>query len=111
MFALLMRIIARNTIKEFWIANPESEQGLKSWLQEAEQAIWTNPQELKAQFGNASVITGKRIIFNINGNRYRLIVDIEFRLQIIFVVWFGNHEEYDSIDSKTISYVKTNKNK
>lgn len=106
-----MRIIARNTIREFWVAYPESEQALKAWVQEAEQAAWSNPQEIKAQFGSASVLTGRRIIFNINGNKYRLVVDIEFRLQIIFVVWFGNHQEYDSIDSKTISYVKTNKNK
>ena len=51
----------------------------------------------------------KRVVFNINGNNYRLIVDIEFRLKIVFIVWFGTHNEYDLIDAKTIEYVKSNK--
>ena len=106
-----MRIIATNTLKEYWRLFSDSEQGLKAWLQEAEQANWTDPQDLKSQFGHASILTGKRIIFNINGNKYRLIVDIEFRLQIIFIVWFGSHSQYDEIDAKTISYDKANKNK
>ena len=106
---LLMRIVATNTLKGYWKANPRCEQSLKSWLQEAELADWETPQELKSQFGNASILTGKRVVFNINGNKYRLIVDIEFRLQIIFVVWFGSHKQYDLIDSKTISYDKGNK--
>lgn len=106
-----MRIIAVNTIKQYWIKYPECEQALKSWIQEAERVSWNSPNELKAQFGSASIITGKRIVFNINGNRYRLIVDIEFRLRIIFIVWFGSHEEYDLIDSKTISYVKADQDK
>lgn len=106
-----MRIIATSTIREFWTKYPECEQALKSWIQEAERASWNSPQELKTQYSSASVITGKRNVFNINGNRYRLIVDIEFRLQIIFIVWFGSHEEYDLIDSKTISYVKADQDK
>ena len=88
---------------------PESEIALRSWLQEVEKANWKSPQELKRQFGHASIVTGKRIVFNICGNKYRLIVDIEFRLQIIFIVWFGTHDEYDNIDAKKVSYVKTNK--
>jgi mRNA interferase HigB len=106
-----MRIIAVNTIKQYWKKYPDCEQALKSWIQEAERVSWNSPNALKAQFGSASIITGKRIVFNINGNRYRLIVDIEFRLQIIFIVWFGSHEEYDLIDSKTIGYVKTDQDK
>lgn len=104
-----MRIIATNTIQNYWKDYPECEQALKSWIQEASNAKWRSPQELKKQFKSASILTGKRIIFNINGNRYRLIVDIEFRLQIIFIVWFGDHKEYDQIDAKTIAYVKANK--
>ena len=87
---------------------PDSEIALRSWLQEAERANWESPQDLKLQFGHASIVTGKRIVFNICGNTYRLIVDIEFRLQIIFIVWFGSHYDYDNIDTKKVSYVKTN---
>ena len=99
-----MRVIAVNTIRQFWIKYPDSEQALKSWIQEAERASWKSPNELKTQFRSASILTGKRIVFNINGNKFRLIVDIEFRLQIIFIVWFGSHKEYDLIDSKNIRY-------
>lgn len=105
-----MRIIAANTIREYWEIFPNTEQSLKAWVQEVELANWTSPQELKSQYRNASILSGKRVVFNINGNKFRLIVDIEYRLQIVFVVWFGTHTKYDIINSKTVSYVKTNKN-
>lgn len=108
---VFMRIIATNTLKEFWSQYPECEQSLKAWLKEIETANWNSPQELKTQFKSASILTGKRIVFNINGNRFRLLVDIEFRLQIVFIVWFGSHANYDLINSKTITYVKTNKDR
>lgn len=104
-----MRIIAVNTLREYWEKYPDTEQALKAWIQEIENSDWETPQALKLKYRNASILTGKRIVFNINGNKYRLIVDIEFRLKIVFVVWFGSHAEYDLIDSKTIKYVKANK--
>ena len=64
--------------------------------------------ELKEQIRNASVIGDKRVVFNIHGNKYRLVVDIGYRLQIIFIVWTGTHKAYDKIDAKTIEYVKAN---
>ena len=106
-----MRVIATNTLQGFWNEYPECEQSLKAWLKEIERATWDSPQQLKTQFQSASILTGKRIVFNINGNRFRLLVDIEFRLQIVFIVWFGSHADYDLINSKTISYAKANKNK
>ena len=104
-----MRIIATNTLKKFWSQYPECEQSLKAWLKEIDKAEWSSPQQLKTQFKSASILTGKRVVFNINGNRYRLLVDIEFRLQIVFIVWFGSHAEYDLINSKTTTYVKAYK--
>lgn len=103
-----MRVIASNTIRDYWIKYPKTEQSLKSWLREVEQSIWETPQSLKLKYRSASVLSGKRVVFNINGNNYRLIVDIEYRLKIVFVVWFGTHSEYDLIDSKTVTYVKAN---
>ncbi len=88
---------------------PESKIALQSWLGEVESAEWDSPQIIKEQYKNASVLSGKRVIFNISGNKYRLIVDIEFRLKIVFVVWFGSHKQYDKIDAKLIRYVKTYK--
>ena len=106
-----MRIIAVNTIRGCWEKYPISEQSLKAWVQEIEHSDWDSPQALKLKYRNASILSGKRVVFNINGNKFRLIVDIEYRLKIVFVVWFGSHAEYDLIDSKTITYAKANKNK
>ncbi|GAB3358708.1 type II toxin-antitoxin system HigB family toxin [Arachidicoccus ginsenosidivorans] len=104
-----MRIIAVRTLKEYIEEFPLAEQALLSWHEEATLAGWSNPNELKAQYQNASILTAKRVVFNIHGNSFRLIVDIEFRLKIVFIVWFGTHSQYDKIDAKKISYVKINK--
>jgi mRNA interferase HigB len=104
-----MRIIAIKTLKQYWEENPVSMEAILTWYEEAAAAQWNTPNELKAQFGNASVITNKRVVFNIHGNSYRLIVDIEYRLKIVFVVWVGTHKEYDKVNAKGISYVKTDK--
>ena len=86
-----------------------AEQALLSWYEEASIAEWENPNELKAQYRNASILSDKRVIFNIHGNSYRLVVDIEYRLKIVFVVWFGTHNEYNKIDVKKVSYAKADK--
>lgn len=104
-----MRIIAVKTLREYWSEFPQAEQSLLSWYEEVNVAEWGNPNELKGQYRNASILTDKRVVFNIHGNLYRLIVDIEYRLKIVFIVWFGSHKEYDKIDAKNVSYVKTNK--
>ena len=104
-----MRIIAINTLRSYWENHPVCEQSLKAWVQEVQISNWNTPQELKLKYRNASVLTGKRIVFNIGGNKFRLLVDIEFRLKIVFVVWLGTHAEYDLIDAKTITYAKANK--
>ncbi len=106
-----MRIIALSSVNNFFVKHPKCEQALKSWIQEMQNGKWDSPQQLKMKFKSASVLNGKRIVFNINGNKYRLIVDIEFRLGIIFIVWFGPHNEYDLINAKTISYDKAHKDR
>ena len=103
-----MRIISVKTLKVFWDKEHQAEQALRSWYDEAEKATWKTPQELKQEYINASILSEKRVVFNIHGNKYRLIVDIEYRLQILFVVWVGTHAEYDKIDAKKISYAKNN---
>lgn len=104
-----MRVISVKTIKDWIKEFPIAEQALLSWYEEADIATWKNPNELKNQYHNASILNTKRVVFNIHGNNFRLIVDIEYRLKIVFIVWFGTHKEYDKIDVKKISYVKTNK--
>jgi mRNA interferase HigB len=104
-----MRVIAVKTFKQFCETFPLAEQSLLSWYEEAETASWNTPQKLKMQYRNASILTEKRVVFNIHGNSYRLIVDIEYRLKIVFIVWFGTHAQYDKLDAKKISYGKANK--
>lgn len=103
-----MRIIAMQTLRSYIKVYPKAEQSLLAWNQEVESACWDSPNVLKLQYGNASVISQKRVVFNIHGNHYRLIVDIEYRLKIVFVVWFGSHTECDKIDARTIPYDRTN---
>ena len=104
-----MRIVAIKTLKAYCEEYPLAKQSLLAWHEEAEDAEWSSPNELKQQYRNASIVTDKRVVFNIHGNSYRLIVDIEFRLKIVFVVWFGSHAQYDKIDAKKVSYAKTDK--
>ena len=103
-----MRVIAIRTLKNFWKKHPTAENSLRAWHQEATKAKWKNHGQLKTQFGSASIVTAKRVVFNISGNSYRLIADIEYRLQIIFIVWVGTHTQYDKIDVKKIGYDKAN---
>lgn len=77
-------------------------------MHEVKRADWKKPSDVIENFPTADVITGKRFVFNIKGNHYRLVADIEFMKGIVFVVWLGTHAEYDKIDVKTISYVKSN---
>ncbi len=103
-----MRVIALKTLKDYANEFHQAEQALFSWNEEATEALWNNPNELKVHYRNASILNNKRVVFNIHGNSYRLIVDIEYRLKIVFVVWFGTHKQYDKINANTISYVKAN---
>ena len=101
-----MRIIKEKTLTEFCKLNsykPAAE-SLRAWVYEVRYSNWYNANELKSKYRNASVLSSKRVVFNIKGNDYRLIVDIENKLMIVFIVWFGTHAEYDKIDAKTVSY-------
>ena len=104
-----MRVIAVKALKKYWEEFPQAKQSLFAWYEEAEEAEWNNPNELKRQYCNASVISEKRVVFNIHGNAYLLVVDIEYRLKIVFIIWFGTHKQYDKINVKKVAYVKTNK--
>ncbi|MEI8112124.1 MAG: type II toxin-antitoxin system HigB family toxin [Bacteroidia bacterium] len=101
-----MRIIKEKTLIEFCRLEKykQAESSVKSWIYEVRYSDWNNAQELKQRYGFASVLTSKRVVFNIKGNEFRLIVDIEFKIKLVFVVWFGIHQEYDQKDAKMIRY-------
>ncbi|MBP6018661.1 MAG: type II toxin-antitoxin system HigB family toxin [Burkholderiaceae bacterium] len=97
-----MRVIAISTLRRFWEIHPPAEQPIKAWVDEANQAIWTQPSDIKAHYRSASVLKNRRIVFNIKGNDYRLIVAIAYRLGIVYVKFIGTHAEYDKIDAETV---------
>jgi len=97
-----VRIIARKRLQDFWIKHNDCEQQLKSWYKEVKAAEWKNLNELRLEFPTASIIATNRIVFNIKGNNYRLIVKINFDFQIVWVRFIGTHSDYDKINAKEI---------
>ena len=97
-----MRIIKRATLREFWEVNADAEQPSKSWFHEVKRADWENPHDVKAVYGSASVIGDNRIVFNIAGNKYRLIVKFNYPYRIGYIRFVGTHAEYDAIDAEAI---------
>jgi mRNA interferase HigB len=97
-----MRVIAKSTLREFWLKHANSEQALKSWYQEAEKAIWSNFNDIKIEYPSASILADSRVVFNIKGHTYRLIVKISFVHQMVWIRFIGTHAEYDKIDAITI---------
>ncbi|NOX86575.1 MAG: type II toxin-antitoxin system HigB family toxin [Chlorobi bacterium] len=101
-----MRIIKEQTIKRYIKKAKYKPAGksLTAWVYEVRYSDWSNSNDLKAKYRNASILSSKRVVFNIKGNDYRLIVDVEYKLKCVFIVWFGTHEEYDKIDALKIRY-------
>lgn len=99
-----MRIIAFRTLREFWEqpVYSDAESSLRAWYHDAKSSDWKNSNELKAQYANASITGEGRVVFNIKGNTYRLVVSIDYEFQIIFIRFIGTHRQYDKIDINTI---------
>jgi mRNA interferase HigB len=93
-----MRIIAKRALREFWQTYPDAQQPLQTWYQTAEQADWGTPADVKAYYGNASILANNRVCFNIAGNKYRLIVKIEYKFRTVYIRFIGTHSEYNTID-------------
>jgi mRNA interferase HigB len=97
-----MRVIAKKILREFWSVHPDSEDQLKSWYREASMATWTSPQHIRADYPKASILKSSRVVFNICGNRYRLIVKINYARQWVFIRFIGSHREYNNIDADKV---------
>ncbi len=97
-----MRIIARRTLREYWERNPQSEQPLKAWFREAAASDWASPDDLKRRYRHASIPKGNRVVFNIGGNKYRLVVQINHDFKLIYIRFVGSHAAYDKIDAETV---------
>lgn len=97
-----MRIIAISHLKAFFEQYPESKQPLLSWIDEAKQATWSTPADIKAQFGHASILKSRRVVFNIKGNDYRIVAAVAYRFAAIYIKFVGTHRQYDAIDADTV---------
>lgn len=97
-----MRVIAKRTLREFWTKHADCEQQLKAWYRETEKAAWQTINDLKREYPNASILRNNRIVFNIKGNDYRLIVKFNFEFQIGWIQFIGTHSEYDKTDANKI---------
>jgi len=97
-----MRIISRRRLVEFWESHPDAEQPLRAWYTDARRANWKSPAEIKAVYRTASILNNNRVIFNIKGNRYRLVVVVEYSQGKVFIRFVGTHAEYDRMDADSI---------
>ena len=97
-----MRVIAKRTLREFWKIHRDAEQPLKTWYQEATRAEWATPHDVIKLYRSASIVANNRVVFNIAGNRYRLVVRFNYPYGVAYIRFIGTHAEYDQIDASTV---------
>ena len=99
-----MRVIALSTLKTFWDkgVHEDSKEPLRVWYYHAIKAQWNSPAEVKFDFRTASILQDSRVVFNIAGNKYRLIVWINYTYQVVYIRFIGTHKAYDKIDAQNI---------
>ena len=97
-----MRVIAKKILREFWEKQPDSTEQLKTWFKEASKTKWTSSNDIKSNYPKASILKSNRVIFNICGNNYRLIVNINYLRQWVFIRFIGTHDDYYNIDADKI---------
>jgi len=106
----LVRIIARRTLRQYVESRADHKDhaalkaALDSWFQEVRAANWTSTADVRRLYASVSIVTANRIVFNIKGNDYRLVVSVDFEKGIVWIKWLGTHEEYDRIDVKEVEH-------
>ena len=101
-YIILMQIIARRTLRLFWEREAQAETPLRTWYALVSQATWTGPADVKAGFGSADFVADNRVIFNIGGNKFRLVVRVSYTYQRVLVKFVGTHAEYDKIKAENV---------
>lgn len=98
-----MQVIAKRTLKEFWQVHGQAKTPLEAWYAIVSHAEWTGPADIKGMYGaNVDFVGDNRVIFDISGNRYRLIVRVSYRFKVVQIRFVGTHAEYDKIDAETV---------
>jgi mRNA interferase HigB len=97
-----MKIVALSTLKAFWTRHPDAKGPLQSWYSAAAEENWTTPQDIKNRYRSADFIGDRRVVFNIGGNHYRLIVAVAYRTGWVYVKFVGTHADYDKVDAASV---------
>lgn len=97
-----MNIVAVKILRDFWERFPDSEQHLKAWVDEVRKATWTQPADIKDKYRSASILKSRRVVFNIKGNDYRLIVAVAYRFQAVYIKFIGTHAQYNAVDAEAV---------
>ena len=97
-----MRVISVKMLKAFWSEHPDAQGALRAWYTEAKRASWKSPLDVKAAYRTASILGNNRVVFNIKGNSYRLIVAIKYEFQIVYIRFIGTHIAYDRINAEEV---------
>jgi mRNA interferase HigB len=97
-----MRVISKASLVRFWTKHPNSKQPLQTWFEDASHAKWFGPQDIKLRYASASFGGGNRVVFNIKGNEYRLVVAVVYRFAAVSIKFVGTHRQYDAVDAATV---------
>lgn len=97
-----MRVFNRSTVRAFADEHADARQALFAWFAEVERADWTSPDDIKAQYASASFLAGNRVVFNVKGNKYRIVVAVKYEFSVVYIRFIGTHAEYDEIDATTV---------
>ena len=97
-----MRVISRKKMRQFWENHPEARQSLQAWYADLKHANWKKPSDIKSVYQTASFISNNRVVFNIKGNKYRIVVVIEYLFGIVFIRYIGTHQEYNHINVEAV---------
>ena len=97
-----MRIISRRTLREFWEQHPDARLPLQTWFHDVARASWSSPADIKAVYRNISFVANNRVVFNIKGNRYRLVVIVVYQHGVVYIRFVGTHAAYDQVDATSI---------
>jgi len=97
-----LRIFTKKTLREYWEKHADCERQLNEWYEIAQKAEWKTPHDVKNEFANASIVPNNRVVFNIKGNAYRLVIEFNYKFGLAYIKFIGTHSEYDKIDVTTI---------
>ncbi len=98
----MMRILTERTLREFWQRHPDAELPLRAWIKAVKRADWRSPSDIRAIYSSASIVPGNRMVFNIKGNTYRLVVGIDYHYQTVYIRFIGTHADYDRINAAEV---------